>query len=55
MPMLAASGMTYAVFVGSLIALDPRHLDSNSDIEAMRRALPPAWVSEREALSRSWL
>jgi hypothetical protein len=47
--------MSYAVFVGSLIALAPRHLDSNSDIEAMKKALPPAWASEREALSRSWL
>jgi hypothetical protein len=55
MPRLANSGMSYAVFVGSLIALDPRHLDSNSDIEAMAKALPPAWVSERQAPSRSWL
>jgi hypothetical protein len=55
MPRLADSGMSYAVFVGSLIALAPRHLDSNSDIEAMKKALPPAWASEREALSRSWL
>jgi hypothetical protein len=55
MPRLADSGMSYAVFVGSLIALDPRHLDSTADIEAMNKALPPAWASEREALSRSWL
>ncbi|MCZ2850200.1 hypothetical protein [Modestobacter sp. VKM Ac-2978] len=54
MPRLADSGMSYAVFVGSLIALAPRRLDSNSDIEEMRKALPPAWASERETLSRSW-
>lgn len=35
LPKLADSGMTYDVFVGSLIALDPGHLDSNRDIDEM--------------------
>jgi len=52
LPKLAESGMIYAEFVGSVVALDPAHLDSNSDIEAMRKALPPRWEAERRALSR---
>ncbi len=57
MPKLAASGMTYPEFVGSILALDPMHLDSNSDINAMHKALPPVWEAERAALlgHRQWL
>jgi hypothetical protein len=54
LPQLVESGMTYPVFVGSIIALDPRHLDNNSDIADMHKALPPTWASQREELSNSW-
>lgn len=54
MPKLVDTGMTYEIFVGSLLAIDPRHLDSNSDIEAMKKALPPTWAAERTALAESW-
>lgn len=54
LPLLAKSGMSYSVFVGSLIALDPAHLDSNTDIDAMHKSLPAEWLAERETLLRSW-
>jgi hypothetical protein len=54
LPRLADSGLTYSEFVGSVIALDPAHLDSNTDIEAMRKLLPPAWEAERAELSGFW-
>lgn len=54
LPRLVQSGMTYAVFVGSLVALSPRHLDSQSDIDAIKRALPPAWEAERAKLASHW-
>lgn len=54
LPKLAESGMTYNVFVGSLLALDPGHLDSNRDIEEMYRALPAAWTEQRAALRNAW-
>ncbi|KGH46488.1 hypothetical protein IN07_12015 [Modestobacter caceresii] len=55
MPRLADAGMTYSVFVGSLIAIAPRYLDSNSDIDAMEKALPASWKLQRQALLASWL
>lgn len=54
LPKLAAAGMTYPIFVGSLIALDPRHLDRNDDIKAMTKALPATWTAEVEALRNAW-
>lgn len=54
LPKLADSGMTYDVFVGSLIALDAAHLDSNRDIDEMHKALPPTWAAQRAALRKAW-
>lgn len=54
LPKLVESGMTYDVFVGSVLAIDPGHLDTNSDIDEMYKALPPAWADERAQLSRRW-
>lgn len=54
LPKLAESGMSYEVFVGSLLAVDPGHLDSNPDIDAMKKALPPAWRQQQEALVMAW-
>lgn len=54
LPKLAESGMSYDVFVGSLLALDPAHLDSNRDIEEMYKALPAAWAEQRSALRNAW-
>lgn len=54
LPRLAESGLSYPQFVGSVIALDPGHLDSNDDIEAMERVLPPEWEAERASLSTYW-
>lgn len=46
LPLLATSGMTYEVFIGSMIAADPRHLDSTRHIGAMMKALPPEWRAQ---------
>lgn len=54
LPKLVETGMTYDLFVGSLLALDPGHLDSNPDIDEMYRALPLAWAEQRAQLSRRW-
>lgn len=54
LPKLAASGMTYAVFVGSMIALDPAHLDSAQNVEAMGKSLPPEWAAQRAKLNQFW-
>jgi hypothetical protein len=51
LPQLADSGMTYSVFVGSIIAINPRHLDNNEDIKDMHKALPPEWQRQREELT----
>jgi hypothetical protein len=55
LPKLAESGMSYSEFVGALLALDPKHLDSNSDIDDMKKALPPIWEVERAALAKTWV
>lgn len=55
LPKLADSGMSYAEFVGTLLAIAPGHLDSQSDIEDMTKALPPNWEAERLGLTRSWM
>ena len=47
--------MSYSEFVGALLALDPKHLDSNSDIDDMKKALPPIWEVERAALAKTWV
>lgn len=54
LPKLAETGMPYDVFVGSLLALDPGHLDSKRDIDEMHKALPPVWSGQRSALSNAW-
>lgn len=54
LPKLVESGMTYDLFVGSVLALDPEHLDSNRDIDEIYRALPAAWAEQRAQLSRRW-
>jgi hypothetical protein len=54
LPKLAESGMRYDVFVGSLLALDPGHLESNRDIQEMYKALPAAWAEQRSTLSNAW-
>ncbi|WP_322920376.1 hypothetical protein [Nocardioides renjunii] len=51
LPKLADSGMTYVVFLGSMLASAPRYLDSRSDIAEMKRALPPAWRAEAEQVA----
>ncbi|MDE0804067.1 MAG: hypothetical protein OSA99_12170 [Acidimicrobiales bacterium] len=43
LPKLVEAGMSYSMFVGSMLVADPRHLDSLSDIAEMKRALPEAW------------
>jgi hypothetical protein len=55
LPKLADSGMSYTEFVGSLLAVAPGHLDSRSDIDDMRKALPPPWEAERVALMEVWM
>lgn len=54
LPKLAESGMEYDIFVGSLLALDPGHLDSNRDIEEMYKVLPATWAEQRAALRTAW-
>jgi hypothetical protein len=54
LPKLAESGMSYGVFVGSLLAQIPRRLISRSDIRAMEKALPARWEAERMANTVSW-
>jgi hypothetical protein len=55
LPLMVDAGMSYMVFVGSLLAICPQYLDSNSDIDAMKRALPPTWQAEASAARWSWL
>lgn len=52
LPKLAESGLSYAQFLGAVLAIDPGHLDSNSDIAEMERALPSVWREQRSALAR---
>lgn len=54
LPRLADSGMTYEAFVGSLIALDPGHLQSTQDVASLKKVLPPAWRSQLEQISNAW-
>jgi hypothetical protein len=51
LPKLAASGMTYVTFLGSLLADAPRYLDSRDDITEMKRALPRSWQDEAEQVA----
>lgn len=51
LPKLAESGMTYVVFLGSMLAGAPRYLDSRDDIAEMKRALPPTWRAEAEQIA----
>jgi len=52
LPKLAESGLSYGHFLGAVLAIDPGHLDSNSDIAEMERALPPLWKEQRSKLTR---
>jgi hypothetical protein len=45
MPELAAAGMTWADFVGTILAVAPHHIDE----KGMLRWAPPAWKAEIDA------
>ena len=47
LPKLAESGMTWAVFVGSILALDP----SRVEVKEMKRYAPQVWQDEAAAWS----
>jgi hypothetical protein len=51
LPKLVESGMTYVVFLGSMLASAPQYLDSRGDIAEMKRALPPTWRTEAEQIA----
>lgn len=45
LPELAESGLSWALVVGSLLAIEPQRLD----LEALEKAMPPAWRDEVNA------